>query len=186
MDNDQLIAKIRAGHNPTIAILYQRMYAKCVRFLLSKGGTKEEAKDFLQDAMYLLCNKIQEDSGFRITKSVDGFLFGVFKNLWREKSKQAKKSKVYLDLDDEGSRLTESIAIEEDLLARLDTGKSLLFELIEQLGKNCKEVLMRFYIEGQTLIDIAEDLGMTHGSMRQKRKRCMNEYRALYLAHRQN
>ncbi len=182
-DYQDLVARIRQGDMTPLKQLYDNLTVRCIRYASKHGGTPDDGEDALQEAMYVFYKKVVEDDQFTLTAPPEAYVFSTFRNKLFEKFRSDKQ--VYLDLDDDGNPTKENTAddglLPDDL--ELTHTEHPVVKLMDQLGKDCKKVLLRFYVHKQKLEEIAEDLEFTYNYVKVKRFRCGKQLRELYLNH---
>ena len=182
-DFQEIVRRIRNGDSQPLKQIYASMTERCIKYIQSRNGTADDAKDLLQDSLYIFFKRVMEDEQFTLTAPAEAFIFRIFQNKWFKlfKSKGYKNTK--LDLDEEDSRRKNNIADEESLPDDfvLTDSEHPVSKLMDQLGKDCKKVLLAFYVYKQGLEAIAEDLDFTYKYVKLKRFRCMEQLRNLYF-----
>lgn len=181
-DFQDFIRRVRQGDMEPIKKLYASMTNKCIGYLRKRGGKADDAKDLLQEAMYIFYKRIKEDDQFTLTAPAEAFVFRVFHIKWLELLRSKGHSDVDLDLDDEGNPAKENLAGEEFLPDNIDLTRSEhpVVKLLDQLGKGCKKILLAYYVHEQSLKAIAEDLEQSYNYIKLKKHRCNQQLRDLY------
>ncbi len=181
MDNDALIECIRRGDREVIRDLNRELLPKCTKYLVDRGGTREEAKDFYQEVWLALFWKLKNHKEPLKINSIKGYIFGAFRNQCKEKFKRDKREKIFLDLDDSDSILIEQMLEEEPLDFDLDGVNARLSRALDNLGKHCKEILIKFYVYKQPLKEIGDFFGFKYDYAKQRRRKCLQELEAKYM-----
>jgi DNA-directed RNA polymerase specialized sigma24 family protein len=129
--------------------LYEIAFPLVARFIRSRNGSFEDAKDIFHDAMVIYYEK-QVSNIENVPVSEKAYLLGIAKHLWLRKNKADRKL-VSLDL------MEASIQIPEDYFTPVDTNHILRF--LARSGKKCLELLKSFYYDRRSTTEIAETFG---------------------------
>lgn len=172
MSDTDILELIRQGHDQRA---FARLYAhfpKVRRLVRDNSGSSDDAKDVFQDALIIFHRKASS-ADFTLTSSISTFLFSVCRNLWREELRRRNRSLSRWDTED----LPEEEADITSLLAR-EGDFSLAEKALRTLGDKCLEVLTRFYIARESLLDIAHSLGFAgEGAAKTRKYKCLEEAR---------
>lgn len=134
--------------------LYQAAFPLVAKFISSRQGTFQDAKDTFQDALVIFYEKLNEDTLF-IHESKEAYLLGIAKHLWLRKY-NADKAFVSLDT------FETSITIPDDYyFPSVESNK--LIAVLERTGKKCMELLQAFYYRKLSIAAIMTSFG--YGSM---------------------
>lgn len=151
------------------------------KYILTNNGTKADAQDIFQDAMYLLIKKA-EAPDFSLSSKITTFLFGIGKNLWL---KQLAKHKTVDREPDPNEVYEESetvLEIEEAGYEQLDRVKWMKKCLVA-LGEPCKTILEQFYFLKTPMKRIAEMLHYTNSNNAKNQKyKCFMRLKKMVLA----
>lgn len=185
MDNQQVIELIKNGDRSFFRTLYHSVNESCRKYIMKRGGDVTVAEEVLHEALYRFFVRVKEKENFKINTSVESVVFGFIKMVWKQKCRQSSKYKLlHQDIDDDNKHLKETLSTEEDELI-LDTNENTehtrIMALMEKLGKDCKELLIAFYVHKQSLQIIAEELSFTYDYAKLKRFRCVTELRKKFL-----
>jgi len=185
MDNQQAIELIKKGDRSFFRTLYQSISESCTKYIVKRGGDATIAEEVLHEALYRFFVRVKEKEDFKINTSVESVVFGFIKMVWKQKCRQSTKYKLlHQDLDDENKYLKETLSHEEDELIMDNNENSdhtRIMALMEKLGKDCKELLIAFYVHKQSLQIIAEELSFTYDYAKLKRFRCVAELKKKFL-----
>jgi RNA polymerase sigma factor (sigma-70 family) len=132
----------------------ERIYAKTYRMVLSyvrkHGGSTDDAKDILHEALILFYEKIVHNQ-FTLTASISTYLMAICKNLWKQELEKRTRT---TDLTD-----TQTDSVWEMPVTGTDSPLLKLMDFVEQLGEKCKNILVSFYYFGQRLEQITTQHG---------------------------
>lgn len=162
---------IKANDEAFLKDFYQNNYHKVEAYVLKNNGSVDEAKDIFQEAFIAVWRNIQLNK-FKPGNetSLSGYLYQIAKNKWLDHLRSSHHKKV-IPIDDAPIFEEGSIPEEESRYI------GLVSEGFKHLGKNCKEVLIRFYYKKDPLKEIAKSFGWTEATVRNNKYRCLQQLR---------
>lgn len=142
--NKELLSLIQQGStDKVLSYLYKSVQPKITSWVLQNSGSKEEAQDIFQDSV-IVFYKYVVNKQFKVTESIEGFIFVTAKNKWINRAKQQQRTK---GLSEEFNHIKEEEVREE---------KNIHVEaLLEKLGEVCKELLTYSIFYKMSMEDIA-------------------------------
>ena len=131
--------------------LYKRAFPAIARFVKTRNGSLQDAKDVFHDGLIILYEKLTEGKR-HVDVSYDAYLMGIVKHLWARKFK------------DEVVRLsmtaTESlIEVPDDFSCEVNEHK--LLHCLEQAGDKCLQILTDFYYHHASMQKIMKKFTFT-------------------------
>ena len=180
LDNNQnshmLIVAIKANDEGVIKGLYEENYFRVEKYILTNSGTTEEAKDIYQEAFITLWRNIQMEKFYPESEhSINAYLYRIAKNKWLDhlRSGHYKKTVPLMDVMDKRREEEEDIP-EEDVQFIMEVRKH-----FQELGENCRELLIRFYYKKESMRTISKQFDWTEASTRNNKYRCLQKLREL-------
>lgn len=162
-----------------INFLYQRFKLPVTNYIYKQGGSEEDCDDIFQEVILVFVRQVQT---FRFEATTFSEMEGYFIRIARYKwlKKQESEGRRFLreqDFVNQNTILQDANAlgllIEEE--ERLNA-----HQMLEQLGEKCKAILLAFYGDKQSLIEIANQLGMASASLVKAQKfRCLTKLKNL-------
>lgn len=142
--------------------IYDLYLNRIARFITSKGGSSEDAKDIFQDALIIIFEKAQAPK-FTLSSQLYTFLYGICRNLWGNRLKKKRRSGV-INSDD------ETYTSDEDIQATIEAEEEnqVFWEAFDHLGADCQKLLQLFF-EKKKMEEIKEIMG--HGSVNYTNKK---------------
>lgn len=144
------IVKKEIAKEKWIAI-YKNTFPAAARWIASKGGTLEEAKDIFQESLI----DIYEKNGWSALGEIQNekaFFFAVLKNKWYRHF-SLKQLRTSLEEFDSGAFVEEQSAGQ--------VSESKLLSLLSQAGDKCMQLLSAFYFQKSSLQSIAGKFGFS-------------------------
>lgn len=164
-------------NNRALRYLYATHYEVITKMIYKNSGTDEEAKDVFQDGLIVLYNKCKT-TDFRLSSSLQTFLFSICRNLWLMKLRVKKRE---VKLDDSFNLLPD---LEDSVLEVLvvNEREELVARLLNQLGDACKQILHYFYFEKMRMKEIMQHMNFSSEQVaKNKKANCMKKLRKLVL-----
>jgi RNA polymerase sigma-70 factor (ECF subfamily) len=154
----ELVRAINAGQLDAFDALYYRHRDWVVRLARRFTGHDDDALDVLQDAFGYVFRKFP---GFHLTASMTTFLYPVVKNLSiaarRKRTRQAQ-------FPDDPTR-TEPAAPQG---VDHEAGRGELAALLADLPEGQRDVLLMRFVDGMSLAEIGEALGIPEGTVKSR------------------
>ena len=165
-----LKATDKSKRNKALSFLYQNYFPGIVDFIQKNSGTPEDAKDIFQDSLFAFYTKLINNE-LTLTTSVRTFLFSIAKNLWLKKIRQMKKDQKWKSRQKPTPEKLDSL----ELMIQNEQNDLIGF-LLDELGENCRKVLILYYFEQLSMNEIKEKMGwQTVQSAKNKKSLCMKK-----------
>lgn len=148
--------------------LYENAFPSVAKFVSSKGGSFQDARDIFQDALVIFYEKTS-DGDLPVITSDEAYVMGIAKHLWIRKFNQDKTTVSLNDFE-------AAITIPDDYIPAVESGK--LVSFLALAGKRCMELLQAFYYNKHSVGHITHAFGYssTHSATVQKFK-CLEKIR---------
>jgi RNA polymerase sigma factor (sigma-70 family) len=172
--DSSLIQALRSDANPGEAIryLYRTQYQSTEAYIKQNSGTSEDAEDIFQEVVLVFIEILKKDK-FRGESTVSTFLYALTRNIWLNELKKRGKSKLRDEIF-EKSKEKETMDVSYHIANR--ESKSRLMQLVEQLGENCKKILLAFYFENLAMKEILKQLNYENEQVvRNKKYKCLKQ-----------
>ena len=172
-----IIDAILANNEGVLKSLYEENYFRVEKYIVTNSGTIEEAKDIYQEAFITLWRNIQMEKFYPESEhSINAYLYRIAKNKWLDylRSCRYKKTVPLMETMDKRKEEVEDELPEED--AQFIKEVRMHFE---ELGENCRELLIKFYYKKQSMRTISKHFDWTEASTRNNKYRCLQKLREL-------
>ncbi|NND34708.1 MAG: sigma-70 family RNA polymerase sigma factor [Saprospiraceae bacterium] len=177
MNTQESLDLIRNGDRAFFHSLYYSMEESCRKYIFKRGGDETMIDEILHEGLYRFFVRVKEKQDFQITSSLEAVVFGFIKMVWQQKCRtDSRYRKMHTDID-EDDWVRESLTEENTT----DADTSMIMSLMDNLGKDCKEVLIAFYVHKNSLQEIADELNFSYDYAKLKRFRCIADLRKKYL-----
>ena len=155
MDDNKILELLKMGkHNKAFLNLYKN-YSQVEKLILSKGGSKEDAKDVFQEALIIFYEKVR-NTDFKLTAAIGTYLYSVSRFLWKDEFIK-RKGQQTVDLSFE---FTSEEEIELQKALKREVKFKQIEHVLTQLGDKCLRLLKLFYYEGLSMKIIASKVGL--------------------------
>ncbi|MBS1664734.1 MAG: sigma-70 family RNA polymerase sigma factor [Bacteroidetes bacterium] len=165
--------------NPAIHFLYQQYSGATRSFIMSYGGSEQDADDVFQETVVAFIDTVKKGK-YRQESSVKTFLASVAKHVWfndlKKKERAGFREKQYESTrDHEEQDVSHQIGDLEQ--------KQQLRDLLLQLGEACQKVLLLFYYENLSMKEIVDHLPYENEQVvRNKKYKCLQQLTGLIKA----
>lgn len=152
--------------NLVMGYLYTEHFQVVRRFIVKNSGSEAEASDIFQDALVLFYMKVRK-AEFQSTSSLKTYLFGIGRNLWlKELRRRRIASRNFIENDEH--------EYQEELF--LQTSQITIRKVMELINEECKRLLMDFYFEGQSMLQLTSKYGLgSESATKNKKYRCLQK-----------
>jgi RNA polymerase sigma factor (sigma-70 family) len=172
MSDTDILEMIRQGQDQKAFVRLYMHFPKVVRLVRANSGTKDDARDVFQDALIIFHRKARS-AEFQLTASISTYLFSVCRNMWREELRRRNRSLTKWEVEDMPEEPADLVA----MMAR-EGDYSRAEKALRTLGEKCMELLKRFYIAHEPLMDIARTLGLAgEGAAKTRKYKCLEAAR---------
>ena len=157
LNDDELIEQIKKGNDQAAEELINRYYKSILRYCKWHCSSLEKAEDLTQDTFVKALLSLAEGHG-----NIKAWLYMVARNLYLNHRKSEKRNISWDEV-----QYQEDIA-GDSLLAEIICSEKykLLFQGINQLSANKREILQLQYFSGLTQKEIAAILGLSDANVR--------------------
>lgn len=158
LKGEEIVRAIQNGSEdptPHLNWLYQEHLEMVVGYVMNNQGTVEEGRDLLHEAIVRLYEQIYHRKISEI-KHVKGYLMTTCRNIWVNRKKRSRKMVNTSVVGSEMEPWTDQTPI--DFLQE-EESREMIRNILSQLGKNCKQLLIWSDGEGRPMKWIADELG---------------------------
>lgn len=154
ISDKEILEQIKNGDPMnTMEVLYAREFPKIRSYILKNNGNDEDARDIFQEVIMKLFTHIKLGK-FNEEYELAGFMFTVGRNAWR---KQAGRAMNTSDLDVAKASGQHADNMYDKIFD--DERKSVVEELLNSVGENCKQILKLVLFDNIPLKKVAKLLG---------------------------
>ncbi|MCC6814843.1 MAG: sigma-70 family RNA polymerase sigma factor [Saprospiraceae bacterium] len=175
--NENFITALKLNEEWAYKEMYHDYYPMVFKYVITNNGTKDEARDLFQEVLISLMQNIRKPefelySGAKLST----YIMSIAQNKWLASLVKNKNSETvevsdslldWRDINDEDNPELKELQYKKMEMA------------LENIGKECKEIIMNYYYYKVPLQKVADILGYTQGFIRVKKNRCMNSLKEL-------
>lgn len=163
MTDEKVLELIKAGNEKALEFLYRKNYRMIVKMIMKNSGSEDEAKDIFQDALVVFWEKVKGNK-LVLTSKISTYLYSVSQNLWRKELDRKARSS--------GEMVEPSTQIEWERKERVE----IIQQCLNALGETCRKILMLYYFDKMSMIDLAKEMGLANAdTAKTKKYKCKME-----------
>jgi RNA polymerase sigma factor (sigma-70 family) len=174
-----LLQSLKRGEEDAFRRVYQSCYRSASSAVFNHGGSDEDAEDIFQEALFVFVKQLRTP-GFDIKVQLCTYLYAVVRNLWlkklRDHSREIPVAEETIQTLKDQNPEDNAIDILENL-RESELKFAQVLRALEQIGEECKKVILFSYYEQRPDAEIAQILNYAYDFVRLKRYRCMNRLR---------
>ena len=178
-DEQQLIEDLQAGKASAYKQVYEQCYNMCYALITQNSGKGEDAEDIFQEAMIVLINNLRKP-GFELKAKVSTYLYSVIRKMWLYK---LRSRKLTVELVDQHSSFVDLGEDEIQEKKEYEKKHQLIKKLLQDLGEDCRRLIIDYYYKNIKLKDIGVAMGYTDAFVKVKKNRCMKGFMQLIKEH---
>ncbi|HEU4718691.1 MAG TPA: sigma-70 family RNA polymerase sigma factor [Bacteroidia bacterium] len=169
----ELLAGLRKGESAAFRRVYVLHYNMVRHLVISNSGREEDAKDLFQEALVVLFGQLSGEA-FTLSSSLKTWLYAVCRNKWLKQLEKNKRNVRFTDFEP-----AENISVPAE--KEVDEHHSLLRKSLEQLGVQCRKLLLLFYYFHKSMDEIAAELHYTNADNAKAQKyKCLQKLKSIY------
>ena len=170
----ELLGALRRGESSAFRKVYV-LHFNMVRYLVTQNSGKEEdARDIFQEAMAALYEQLAAGT-FRQEAQLKTWIYAVCRNKWLKQLEKKKRQVRFTDFEE-----AENIALPEES-GKDDSMHRMLRQSLEQLGVQCRKMLLLFYYFRKSMEEIAGELNYTNADNAKAQKyKCLQKLKTIY------
>jgi RNA polymerase sigma factor (sigma-70 family) len=161
----RILDMLRRGDEEALVMLYRSNRNAVTAFVLRNNGTRDDAKDMLQEALVVLWERVRSGR-FQYTARLDTFVYATVRNMWMRRLFR-KRREVAANQSDEETPVDAPSALEE-LIAGEES--RIVKQALDELGEPCRTLLLLFYWEELSMDAIAARVGLANAETAKSKK----------------
>lgn len=172
MKETSIIELLQIGKIEKAFIKLYKIFPKVRSVLKKYGATKDESNDIFQDALVVLYQKLQQEN-FTITTSIESYLMNTSKYMFLKTKKGVVTTNELAEIIHEESDI-ENILLENKKIQQAEIA-------LQQIGEKCREILISFYINKKSMVEIAKQFSFASENVAKTQKyKCLEQARKNY------
>lgn len=176
--DSELVARLRKGEkmDDVIKDIYRSHFESLAWYVQQNSGSRQDAEDVFQELVVTFIGLVQADK-FRGESTVKTFLYSLNRHIWLNELKKRGRAQAREEKYTKGSEWVD-LDVGQEIAGK--ESKNLVMELMDKLGETCKQILLLFYYENQSIREI---LGTLHYEneqvVRNKKYKCLKQLEQL-------
>ncbi len=156
--------------NAGLRFMYREYFSFLSRYIYTNSGNEQDAEDNFQEVMVAFVNLVKAGK-FRGEASIKTFLFSLNKNIWLNELKRRGRALVR---EVKYDRLNEQPQLTPDIVMEVQQSKNTLLKALNELGENCRKILLLYYFENKSMKEIVSALPYQNEQVvRNKKSKCL-------------
>jgi RNA polymerase sigma factor (sigma-70 family) len=176
--DQELYKGITQRDNRAFRFLYEQYQERIAAMVQRNSGNAEDASDIFQEGVLALWTNIQRGR-FELKDSarISTYLYALCRNIWISRLRRRKP-----DVELRDDLLEDDLPDETDAMLETHNRIQTIEARMQDLNEGCRNLLKMFYHQKTALREIAQRLGVTEKSAKNKKYRCMQQLRSLCTA----
>lgn len=178
LTDSEIISNLASGREVDLSLksLYRAHYSQLSGFIIANSGSQDDAADIFQEVMIAFMNLVREGK-FRGEASIRTFLYALNRNLWlNELKKRGRAMAREMNYERMAEKEEQTISV---VIENRESSHSLL-QVLEQLGQDCRKVLVLYYYENKSMKEIFNELHYENEQVvRNKKYKCLKKMEEL-------
>lgn len=174
LSDSGLLQMLQSDAAPDEAIreLYRTQFSVARAYIKQNNGNDEDAEDIFQEVILSFIELVKKGK-FRGESSIGTFLYAMTRNTWLNELKKRGRSK-QRDIKFEKAKDQTEMDVSQ-LMVNRELKKQLL-ALVDSLGETCKKILLAFYYENLSMLEILDNLDYENEQVvRNKKYKCLKQ-----------
>ena len=182
-NNEQvLLAGLARNDRLAVETIYRENYKMVQALVLNNNGNADDAKDIFQEAMIVLFEKVRSGT-FELNCQIKTYVYAVCRRLWLKRLQQLNRYSPSVE------GLEAAVPVEEEIEDH--EKRNVEFEMMDKaisgLGEPCKSLIEAYYLQSQTMQEIAANFGYTNADNAKNQKyKCLMRLKKIFFTHYKN
>jgi RNA polymerase sigma factor (sigma-70 family) len=176
-EDSKLLDALRNGDDHALEELFHQNRRPITSLVTRNQGTEDDVEDVLQEALVVLWERVRSGS-FKYQAKLSTFIYATAKNIWFRRLARQRKEIPVFDNSFEASSADPTPLEELEKNERI----SAVQHAMEQIGNPCRDLLLLYYWEEQSMEEIALKLGFANAdTVKSKKYQCKKSLERLVI-----
>jgi RNA polymerase sigma factor (sigma-70 family) len=164
-EDAKLLDALRNGDENALIELFHKNRRPVASLVIRSHGTEDDVEDVLQEALVVLWERVRSGS-FEYQAKLGTFVYATAKNIWLRRLARQRRE---LPSDDSAFEVPDGDATP---LEEMEENERVLAvqQAMEKIGNPCRDLLVLYYWEEQTMEEIALKLGFANADTAKSKK----------------
>ncbi|MBI5856937.1 MAG: sigma-70 family RNA polymerase sigma factor [Sphingobacteriales bacterium] len=177
-----LLEGLAASDRKAIESIYRDNFNMVQSLVINNNGSADDAKDIFQETMIVLYEKARSGS-FELNCQIKTFVYSISRRLWLKRLQQQNR------FSTAGDSMEPVVPVEDELAGHEQRNAE--FEMMENainhLGEPCKSLIEAFYLQKQSMQEIAARFGYTNAENAKNQKyKCLMRLKKIFFTNYKN
>jgi RNA polymerase sigma factor (sigma-70 family) len=177
-----LLEGLAVSDKKAVETIYRSNFNMVQSLVINNNGSVDDAKDIFQEVMIVLYEKARSGD-FELNCQIRTFVYSVSRRLWLKRLQQQNR------VTSSGDSMEPVVPIEEDIEEhdRRNIEFDMMENAISHLGEPCKSLIEAYYLQKQTMQEIAARFGYTNADNAKNQKyKCLMRLKKIFFTNYKN
>jgi RNA polymerase sigma factor (sigma-70 family) len=177
-----LLEGLALSDKKAVETIYRSNFNMVQSLVINNNGSVDDAKDIFQEVMIVLYEKARSGD-FELNCQIRTFVYSVSRRLWLKRLQQQNR------FTSSGDSMEPVVPIEEDIEEhdRRNIEFDMMENAISHLGEPCKSLIEAYYLQKQTMQEIAARFGYTNADNAKNQKyKCLMRLKKIFFTNYKN
>lgn len=177
-----LLEGLAVSDKKAVETIYRENFNMVQSLVINNNGSADDAKDIFQEAIIVLYEKARSGT-FELSCQIRTFIYSVSRRLWLKRLQQQNR------FSSAGDSMEPVVPVEEDIEEheRRNAEFDMMENAISHLGEPCKSLIEAYYLQKQTMQEIADRFGYTNADNAKNQKyKCLMRLKKIFFTHYKN
>ena len=177
-----LLEGLALSDKKAVETIYQENFNIIQSLVINNNGSAEDAKDIFQEAIIVLYEKARSGN-FELNCQIKTFVYSVSRRLWLKRLQQQNRFSSVCE------SMEPMVPVDEELEEhdRRNAEFDMMENAISHLGEPCKSLIEAYYLQKQTMQEIATRFGYTNADNAKNQKyKCLMRLKKIFFTNYKN
>lgn len=181
-EEQALLEGLAISDKRAVETIYKDNFNTIQALIINNNGSSDDAKDIFQEAMIVLYEKVRSGT-FELNCQIKTFMYSVCRRLWLKRLQQQNR------FSSPGDSMELVVPVEDELEEheRRNDEFDMMDKAISHLGEPCKSLIEAYYLQKQSMQEIAANFGYTNADNAKNQKyKCLMRLKKIFFAQYKN
>ncbi len=178
----KLLEGLAVSDRKAVETIYRENFNMVQSLVINNNGSADDAKDIFQEAMIVLYEKARSGT-FELNCQIKTFVYSVSRRLWLKRLQQQNR------FSSAGDSMEPVVPVDEDIDEHdhRNAEFDMMENAISHLGEPCKSLIEAYYLQKQTMQEIAARFGYTNADNAKNQKyKCLMRLKKIFFTNYKN
>jgi len=172
-----LLQGLARNDKKAVETIYRENYNMVQVLIINNNGSADDAKDIFQEAMIVLYEKVRSGT-FELNCQIKTYVYSVCRRLWLKRLQQLNR------FSPDVESLEASVPVENEIEEheKRNAEFEMMDKAISSLGEPCKSLIEAYYLQKQSMQEIALNFGYTNAANAKTQKyKCLMRLKKIFF-----